>query len=99
MRPVVGIKCVNENCSQCKQIPHTAQKMKFSIIGFFSKCEQIRSFLRICSHLLKKSLMENFIFCAVTFTKQTLNGNPNFAAHNNMCNHLSTTSYPVLMQY
>ena len=45
---------------------HTAQIMKFSIKDFFSKCEQIRSFLRICSHLLKKSLMENFIFCAVT---------------------------------
>ena len=28
----------------------------------FSKCDQIRSFLRIWSHLLKKSLMENFIF-------------------------------------
>ena len=35
--------------------------MKFSIKGFFSKCNQIRSFLRIWSHLLKKSLMENFI--------------------------------------
>ena len=43
----------------------TAQKMKFSIRDFFSKCEQIRSFLRIWSHLLKKPLMENFIFCAV----------------------------------
>ena len=32
---------------------------------FFSKCEQIHSFLQIWSHLLKKSLMENFIFCAV----------------------------------
>ena len=41
----------------------TAQKMKFFIKDFFSKCEQIRSLLRICSHLLKKSLMENFIFC------------------------------------
>ena len=41
----------------------TAQKMKFSIKDFFSKCDQIRSFLRILSHLLKKSLMENFIFC------------------------------------
>ena len=30
-----------------------------------SKCDQIRSFLRIWSHLLKKSLTENFIFCAV----------------------------------
>ena len=45
--------------------PITAQKMKFSIKNFFSKCDQICSFLRIWSHLLKKSLMENFIFCAV----------------------------------
>ena len=35
--------------------------MKFSIQDFFSKCDQIRSKLRIWSHLLKKS----FIFCAV----------------------------------
>ena len=40
-------------------------KMKFSIKGFFNKCDQIRSFLRISLHLLNKSLMENFIFCAV----------------------------------
>ena len=39
--------------------------MKFSIKDFFSKCDQIRSFLRIWSHLLKKSLMENVVFCAV----------------------------------
>ena len=39
--------------------------MKFSTKDFCSKCDQIRSFLRIWSHLLKKSLMENFIFCAV----------------------------------
>ena len=39
----------------------TAQKMKFSIKNFFSKCDQIRSFLWIWSHLLMKSLMENFI--------------------------------------
>ena len=37
--------------------------MKFSIKDFFSKCDQMRRFLRIWSHLLKKSLMEN-IFCA-----------------------------------
>ena len=41
------------------------QKMKFSIKDFFSKFDQILSFLRIWSHLLKKSLMENFIFCVV----------------------------------
>ena len=39
--------------------------MKFSSKDFFSKRDQIRNFLRIWSHLLKKSLMENFIFCAV----------------------------------
>ena len=43
----------------------TAQKMNFFIKDFFSKCDQSRSFLRILSYLLKKSLMENFIFCAV----------------------------------
>ena len=43
----------------------TAQNMKFSIKDFSSKCDQIRSFLRIWSHLLEKSFMENFIFCAV----------------------------------
>ena len=39
--------------------------MNFSIKDFFSKCDQIRSFLRIWSHLLKKCLLENFAFCAV----------------------------------
>ena len=42
--------------------------MKFYIKDFFSKCVQIRSFLRIWSHLMKKkSLTENFIFCGVWF--------------------------------
>ena len=44
---------------------YTAQDMKFSIKDFFSKYGQIRRELQIWSHLLKKSLMENFIFCAV----------------------------------
>ena len=39
--------------------------MKFSIKDFFSKCDQIRKKLQIWSHLRKKSLMENFTFCAV----------------------------------
>ena len=43
----------------------TAQKMKFSTKDFLSKCDQIRRKLRIWSHLLKKSLVENFIFCPV----------------------------------
>ena len=40
-----------------------AQKMKFSLKDFFSKCDQVRR-----SHLLKKSLNENFIFGAVLFS-------------------------------
>ena len=44
---------------------NTAQKMKFSIKDFFSKCDKIRSFLWIWSHFLKKSIMGNYIFCAV----------------------------------
>ena len=43
----------------------TGQKMKFFITDFISKCDQICSFLRIWSHLLKISAMEKFIFCAV----------------------------------
>ena len=39
------------------------KKMKLSIKEFFSKCDQ--SLLQIRSHLLKKSLMENFMFCVV----------------------------------
>ena len=55
---------------------HTAQKMKFSIKDFFSKCDQILSFLRMWSHLLKKSLMESFNFCAVPphWFAQQING-------------------------
>ena len=41
------------------------QKIKFSIKDFFSKWDQIHRKLQIWSHLLKKSLIENFIFCAV----------------------------------
>ena len=36
--------------------------MKFSIKDFSSKCDQILSFLRIWSHLLKKFIIKNFIF-------------------------------------
>ena len=44
--------------------------MKFSIKDFLSKCDQIRRKLRIWLHLLKKSLMENFSFCAVSIIKK-----------------------------
>ena len=44
----------------------TAQEMKIFMKDHFSKCDQIYKKLRIWSHLLKKSLMEKFIFCAVS---------------------------------
>ena len=53
---------------------------------FFSKCDQICRKLRIWSYLLKKSLRENFLFCAVCMTEPTFNPcqaniAPNKAAH------------------
>ena len=53
------------NIENTKKLMYTAQKMKFPITDFFSKCDQIRRKLRIWSQLLKESIMENFIFCAV----------------------------------
>ena len=35
---------------------------------FSSKCDQIHRKLQIWSHLLEKSLMENFVFYAVSIT-------------------------------
>ena len=39
--------------------------MKFSTKDFFNKFDQIRSFLRICSRLLNKPLMENYFLCGI----------------------------------
>ena len=43
----------------------TPQKMKFCIKDCFIKCYQICRKSRIRAHLLKKSLMENVIYCTV----------------------------------
>ena len=59
-------------------LTYTAPEMTFSTKDFFGKFEKIRWKLRICSDLLKKSLTENFIFCAMitaslpAFTKEIL---------------------------
>ena len=50
---------------QVTNLYNTAQKTKLLIKDFFSKCDQIGSFLRIWSHLLKKSLMETSFLCSV----------------------------------
>ena len=45
--------------------------MEFSIKNFFSECEQIHSFLQICSHWLQKSFIENL--CSVTADQLPIN--------------------------
>ena len=73
--------------------------MKFSIKDFSSKCDQIRWKLRIWSHLLKKSLMENFIFCVVSSENQFIsiapgeNVIPESLLNNKFCEDLS---HPLL---
>ena len=63
----------NDNIVHCTK----NEVMKFSIKDFFSKCDQIRSSLRIWSRLLKKSLMENFIFVQwYTFHAKSSNWKP-----------------------
>ena len=53
-------------CFLCPLCDHSCmlhcKKIEFSFKDFFSKCDQIHKKLRIWSHLLKKSLMGNFIF-------------------------------------
>ena len=67
-----GSDC-NVNYSFWDVVLHiTEQQMKFYMKDFFSKCGQICSFLRIWSHLMKKSLIENFIFCNVFFFSKLL---------------------------
>ena len=55
LRVLYPLKMLHTGCSTNDAITLIAQIMKFSIKGFFGKFDQIRRFL-----------MENFIFCAVT---------------------------------
>ena len=72
----------NTQWNRQESLGNAAQKVKFSIKDFFSKSDQLRSFLRTWSHLLKKSLMENFIFlCSVIIRKVT----KSFNANTNYC--------------
>ena len=56
----INFQQVESSCSVCI----TTQKMKFPLR--ISSVNVAKSAVPIWSHLLKKSLMENFIFCAVT---------------------------------
>ena len=62
---MVNIKYGCDGSYLLKSATIIAQKMKFSSTDFFSKCDKLRGFMGIWSHLLKKSETENFIFCAV----------------------------------
>ena len=55
--------------------------MRFSINDFFSNCDQIQSFLRIWSHLLKKSFMENFLCSGISSSlhRRASNSQPSFS--------------------
>ena len=60
--------------------------MKFSINDFFSKCDQIRRFLRICSHLppafIAFTIKDFFSKCdqnlPAAFTEELLSGKLHF---------------------
>ena len=65
---VIEIFLTNVRTKRFQKVNHTAQKMKIS------KCDQIRRKLPVWSHLLKKSLMGNFIFCAVLITHEIMTG-------------------------
>ena len=45
--------------------------MKFSTQDLFTKFDEIRIFLRIWSHLMKKSLVGNLIFVAVKIIQKS----------------------------
>ena len=53
----------------------TLQKNEVFDYGFLQYIQQIRKKLQIRSHLMKKSVIENFIFCAVQILSQlTISG-------------------------
>ena len=61
---------------------------KFSITDFFSKCDQICRNLQIWSHLLKKPVMENFIFLCSVFLSLLLGDVLQISMGSNMTNDL-----------
>ena len=63
---MIAIKTANPIQSSSIFITPKAQKNRGCLT--FSGGTEVKSFPTIWSHLLKKSLVENFIFCAVTAT-------------------------------
>ena len=75
--------------------------MKFFIKGFFSKCDQICSFLRIWSHSLKKYLMENFILCVLKADSNLIKntGNIQIESFPTMINRIMKSVFVFLYLY
>ena len=48
---------ISKGLSLAKNCKGTAQKVKFSMKDFFSKCDQIRGFLWIWSHLFTEEIL------------------------------------------
>ena len=63
--------------------------IKHDVKNFFSKCKQNCRKLRIWSYLLKKSLVENIIFCVVS---SHFNQNK---AHDHDCKSIPMQKYAV----
>ena len=61
------LHCLKLYCLNIQNSNLHCTKTKCSNKDFFSKCDQICSFQRIWSHLLKKSLFEKLIFCAALY--------------------------------
>ena len=71
---------------------YCTKKMKFSIKDFLIKCDQIHRKLRIWSHLLKKPLIENFIFCAVFMADKQSAHLTNTIAYNDSCCYMTISA-------
>ena len=66
----IKLPCIsNKSLSIDTNCDYTEYKTKFSIKVFSSKCDQIRSFRLIWSHLLKISLVENYFLYSVSSKK------------------------------
>ena len=75
-----------------------AQKIKFSVKDFFSKCDQIRSYLRIWSHLLKKSLNgKHHFLCSVWCDTRVLWNKGLFHSCINALTHFMVAFYCIIL--
>ena len=78
---------------------YCTQKKEFSMKHFFSKFDHIRRFLQIWSHILKKSLMENFIFCVVIARKKARKCKDIFLVNKYLIYQKVQRSYSIVASY